>query len=75
MFDNIRKVLDEFEHAYASMCTDAQNLTKDEENTLLYFNVNLAKALMQNEYTRSDSVAKIILAAKELSNTITVKVE
>ena len=75
MFDDIRKVLDEFEVAYSVMCNNTLGPTKDQENTLLYFNVNLAKALMQNEYTRSESVAKIILAAKELSNMITIKVE
>lgn len=75
MFDNIRKVLDEFEIAYDAVMKNYSNATKDQENTLLYFNVNLAQALMQNEYTRSESVAKIILAAKELSNVVTVKVE
>lgn len=75
MFKNIRKVLDEFENTYNDVYNHSFTSTKDQEDILIYFNVNLAKALMQDEYTRSESVAKIILAAKELSNEITVKVE
>ena len=76
MFENTRKILDEFENTYNN-CLEKYygNFTKDEEDTLAYFNVNLAKALMKDEYISSESVAKIILAAKDLSSEITVKVQ
>lgn len=74
MFENIRKVLDEFESAYHRVCIECVDRNKTDEDTIIYFNVNLAKAIMQNEHTRSESVAKIILAAKELSSDINVNV-
>ena len=75
MFNNTRKVLDEFEKTYNNLDRDGRLPTKDEEDILVYFNMHLAKALMQDEYIGAESVAKIILAAKELSSEITVKVE
>ncbi len=76
MFENTRKVLDKFESTYNSYINKYHgDITKDEEDTLVYFSVNLAKALMQDEYIGAESVAKIILAAKELSSEITVKVQ
>lgn len=75
MFNNTRKVLDEFEETYNNLCRDGRLPTKDEEDILVYFNMHLAKALMQDEYIGAESVAKIILAAKNLSSEITVKVE
>lgn len=75
MFKNVRKVLDEFESAYNRMLKDGFDVRKDDENTIIYFSVNLAKALMQDEYVLDESVAKIILATKDLSNEITVKVQ
>ena len=74
MFENIRKVLDEFENTYNTVRKKFAP-TQDEEDILIYFNMHLAKALMQDEYIGSESVAKIILAAKELSNEITVNVQ
>ena len=75
MFENTRKVLDKFESTYNSCINKCSDITKDEEDTLVYFGVNLAKALMQDEYILDESVAKIILAAKNLSSEITVKVK
>lgn len=76
MFENTRKILDEFENTYNSCINNFhKDITKDEENTFAYFSVNLAKALMQDEYILDESVAKIILAAKDLSNEITIKVQ
>ena len=49
--------------------------TQDEEDILIYFNMHLAKALMQDEYIGAEKVAKIILASKDLSNEIIVKVQ
>ena len=74
MFDNIRNILDDFESAYNRLMNDYTNASKEDEDTIIFFNVHLAKALMQNEYARSESVAKIILAAKELSSEIKVEV-
>jgi hypothetical protein len=51
------------------------NITEDDESILGYLNMHLAKALMQDEYVNAESVAKIILAAKALSNEIAVKVQ
>ena len=75
MFNNTRKVLDEFEKVYNNAVRNICNLTTEEEDIISYFNVHLAKALMQDEYIGAESVAKIILAAKELSSEITVKVQ
>ena len=75
MFNNTRKVLDEFEETYNNLCHSGCLPIKEEEDVLSYFNMHLAKALMQDEYIGAESVAKIILAAKNLSSEITVKVE
>jgi hypothetical protein len=75
MFENTRKVLDEFENAYNDASNHPLEISKEDEDALLYFSVHLAKALMKDEFIASDSVAKIILAAKELSNEIIVKVQ
>jgi hypothetical protein len=75
MFENTRKVLNEFESAYNNVLKDGFNVSKDDQDAVIYFSVHLAKALMQDEYILDESVAKIILATKDLSNEITVKVE
>lgn len=75
MFDNTRKVLDKFEETYIKAMSGGKFITKAEEDTLFYFNMHLAKALMQDEYIGDESVAKIILAAKDLSNEIIVNVQ
>ena len=74
MFNNTRKVLDEFEETYNNHCRSGR-LPIKEEDILSYFNMHLSKALIQDEYIGAESVAKIILAAKNLSGEITVKVE
>ena len=76
MFDNTRKILDEFENAYNN-CLEKyyKDITQDEEDILVYFSVNLAKALMQDKDISAEIVAKIILATKELSSEITVKIQ
>ena len=75
MFENTRKVLDEFENTLNDVNSRMRNITEDDENILGYLNIHLAKALMQDEYISAESVAKIVLAAKELSNEIVVKVQ
>ena len=76
MFENTRKVLDKFESVYKNCISKCySDITKDEEDTFIYLSVNLAKALMKDEYIPAESIAKIILAAKDLSNEITVKVQ
>lgn len=74
MFENIRKVLDDFETTYNNIL-NCCNVSKEDEDTIQYFNVHLAKALMQDEYIPDVSVAKIILATRDLSSEITVKVQ
>ena len=75
MFENTRKVLDKFESAYNNIHKNGWDVSKEDEDALSYFSTNLAKALMQDEYILDASVAKIILATRDLSNDITVKVQ
>ncbi len=75
MFENIRKVLDEFENAYNNVQKNGWNVSKEGQDTIEYFSVHLAKALMQDEYILDTSVAKIILATRDLSSDITVKIQ
>lgn len=79
MFENIRKVLDDYEQADKE-CKIAfgEDLTEDVIDCITYFHVNLAKAIMKDfeDWDRVDEkIAKIILAAKGLSNDISVKIE
>lgn len=74
MFENTRKVLDEFETAYNNVF-GAGDPFEEYENILTYLSVNLAKALMQDSAVPDESVAKIILAARDLTSEIVVKVE
>jgi hypothetical protein len=75
MFEGIRKVLDDFETTFNKLNSNSLDTTTEEENILLYFNMHLAEALMQESYVGSDKVAKIILASNGLLNDIKVKVE
>ena len=75
MFENTRKVLDEFESSYNDVMNNGWNVSEEDRNVLDYFSVHLAKALMQDGYILDISVAKIILATRDLSSDITVKVE
>ena len=62
VFENIRKCLDEFEETINKANTGLDSITKEDEDILNYFNLNLAKALMKD--WESEKIAKIILAAK-----------
>ena len=73
MFENIRKCLDEYEDTMNNARFD--EITKDEENIILYFDLHISQALMTDLCDNSEKVAKIILAAKGLSNEVKVKVE
>lgn len=75
MFEGIRKVLDDFETTFNKLNINLLEATTEEENVLLYLNMHLAEALMQESYVGSDKVAKIILASNGLLNDIKVKVE
>ena len=75
MFENTRKVLDEFEKATNNIMCGSLDIAKEDEDAVIYFSMHLAKALMQDEYIGEDSVAKIILAVKNLSNDINVRVQ
>lgn len=76
MFKNTRKVLDDFEKAYNNIIHRTTcDIPPEDEDTIQYFSVHLAKALMQDEYIPASNMAKIILAAKDLSSDIIVKVQ
>lgn len=75
MFKEVRKVLDDFENA-ANKCHNGEDLLKEDEEVLEFFEINLAKALIKVGYPNSaEKIAKIILAYKGLSNEVKVKVE
>ena len=74
MFENVKKVLDDFENSYNKVACSGLG-DKEDEDTLIFFSMHLAKALMKDEYIRSEDVAKIILAAKGLSPEIEVKIK
>ena len=71
MFENIKKCLDKYEDINCSR--DIFNLSEEEIDTIKYFELHLAKALMKE--LDSEKVAKIILAAKGLSNEVSIKVD
>lgn len=73
MFPNTRSVLDEFENTYKKAVFEP--VTDYEEDVIFYFSVNLAKALMKDTFIEADKVVKIILATKDLSSEITVKIQ
>lgn len=75
MFENIRKVLDEYEDAWTKINTRLFEVSKEDEDNIIYFDMHLAKALMKDAPAGDEAVAKIILATKGLSNEIKVKVE
>ena len=74
MFENTRRVLDEFEAIYNKVY-NSRDWSEDDWDELQYFSMYLAKALIQDHYIKADTVAKIILASMELSSEIKVKVE
>ena len=78
MFENIKKCLDDYEKSLDLYNNgDFNKITKQDADNIEYFEMNLAKAIMKDleVYKHDEKVAKIILAAKGLSNEIKVKVE
>ena len=75
MFEYTRKVLDEFESAYNNIQKNGWDVSEEDKDSLSYFSVHLAKALMQDECILDSDVAKIILATRDLSSEITVKIQ
>lgn len=73
MFKNIRKCLDEYELTVNNVRFD--EITKEEDDIICYFDLHFSQALMTDLCDDSEKVAKIILAAKGLSNEIKIKVE
>lgn len=76
MFENIRKCLDDYEKSIEDFYTDYDYTTEDKD-IIDYFEMNFAKAIMKDLeiYKNDEKIAKIILAAKGLSNEVKVKVE
>ncbi len=74
MFENIKECLNEFEEVLHKG-DSGHRLNEQEEDVIINFSLNLAKALIQDKYVDSEKVAKIILAAAGLSNEVIVKIE
>ena len=76
MFNNTRNVLDTFEKTYNSiMQGGVYPLSEEDDNIIQYFSMHLAKALMQDEYIPDASIEKIILATRDMSSDISVKIQ
>ena len=77
MFENIKQCIREYEDILSNFRGFDYEPTKEELNIIEYFTLHLAQAIMTDlEYDNSDEkLAKIILAAKGLSNEVTIKVE
>jgi hypothetical protein len=76
MFQNIRNVLETYEKTYNNIIQNGTlKISEEDENIIQYFGMHLAKALMQDEFIPDVSIAKIILATRDLSNDITVKIQ
>ena len=76
MFQNTRNVLETFEKTYNNIMQNGTlTISEEDENIIQYFSMHLAKALMQDEFIPDASIAKIILATRDLSNDITVKIQ
>lgn len=73
MFEKIKECLDQFENTLQKV--NKLDYNDDDIEVLEYFNLNLAKLLMQNRYIDSEKVAKIIFAIEELSDEVVIKVE
>lgn len=74
MFKNIINILSEFEETVNRLNKECSaDLTEEDKNVLDYFDLSLAKALMQNRYVDSEKLGKIILASKGLSNEIKIE--
>lgn len=75
MFENIRKCLDEYEKVANDI--NYLNITQEESDIINFFALHFSQAIMKDlPYNNYDeSIAKIILAAKGLSNEVKVKVE
>lgn len=78
MFKNIKQCLHEYEETLNKLnyCNE-ESPTEKERDILEYLELNLAKAIMSDfTYSNADvKIAKIILALKDISNEIKVKVE
>lgn len=78
MYNNIKQCL----HEYEETCNKLSNClldspTEKERDIIEYFELNLAKAIISDfTYNNADiKIAKIILALKDISNEIKVKIE
>ena len=67
MFERMRKCLDNFEEIVKK-----NNLTRDEENALLYFYIDFAKAMLV-ECPDVDKVAKVISVEHGMFDDIKIK--
>ena len=78
MFDNIKQCLHEYEESLNNFYNcRIDSPTEKERDIIEYFELNLAKAIISDfTYNNADvKIAKIILALKDISNEIKVKIE
>lgn len=73
MFENIKKCLDEFSSVLSGEDAILGQLNEQEKDIIEYFDFNLAKALIKEDYINAEKVAKFILVAKGLSGEIRFK--
>ena len=69
MFDKMRKCLDDFEN---TLKKDEAKLTKEEEDSLIYFHLDFAKAML-SECPDVDKVGRIIVVEHGLFDDIKFK--
>lgn len=73
MFKNIKEFIDKYEDTIEKVSN--LDATEDEKDFIFYSNMYFAKAIMKDSVDDGESIAKIILATKGLSNEVMVKVE
>ena len=71
LFNNIRKVLDDFENAI-NKDNNGEKLTREEETDIMQSNLRLAEALIK-DWCGAERVAAIILVEREMLEKIEVK--
>lgn len=70
-FENIRKVLDDFENT-AIKVGNGESTTREDEATIFYSNLRLAEALLR-DWTNPDKLATLILTEHNVLEKMEVK--
>ena len=69
MFEKMRKCMDDFE---AAIRKNENELTKEEEDNLIYFHLNFAKAML-SECPEVDKVGRFIVVEKGLFDDVKIR--